>query len=238
MAPVFYGVRWGVQSVQPRADGPRVLMASIPTGDLVAITSGPNDIGVSQIWNGEAGLATPHAAIPTGLLRIDGHAGAAHVSVVLHVAVKIVRNLIVDVDVVHLADGKSDVVEAAAVHGGDVHSGVIGDYKTIGIGGIHPDIVSVSSPTDFLEILSAIERLVERAVGNVNFIVGSRRNRDANVIAGASNQSPLEIDCLPVCAGVVGPPDRALILGLNQCKDTPGVCGSDGDVNLAGRSMR
>src|SRR5216683_1107185 len=199
MAPVFYGVRWGVQSVQPRADGPRVLMASIPTG----------------------------------LLRIDGHAGATHVSVVLHVAVKIVRDLIVDVDVVHLADGKSDVVEAAAVHGGDVHSGVIGDSKTIGIGGIHPDIVSVSSPADFLEILSAIERLMERAVGNVNFIIGSRRNRDANVIAGASNQSPLEIDCLPVCADVVGPPDRALILGLNQCKDTPGVCGSDGDVNLA-----
>src|SRR2546430_13704106 len=36
----------------------RVLMASIPTGDFVAIASGPNDIGVSQIWNGKAGLAT------------------------------------------------------------------------------------------------------------------------------------------------------------------------------------
>src|SRR5204863_6843007 len=184
MAPVFYGVRWGVQSVQPRADGPRVLMASIPTGDFVAIASGPNDIGVSQILNGKAGLATAHAAIPTGLLRIDGHAGAAHVSVVLHVAVKIVRDLIVDVDVVHLADGKSDVVEAAAVHGGDVHSGVIGDYKTIGIVGILPEIVSVSSATDFLDILSAIDRLLERVVGNVIFILRFCRNRVVHVIAG------------------------------------------------------
>src|SRR5437016_13280784 len=114
MAPVFYGVRWGVQSVQPRADGPRVLMASIPTGDLVAIASGPNDIGVSQIWNGEAGLATGHAEIATGLLRIDGHAGAAHVCVVLHVAVKIVSGLVVELSVVHLAVVTSYVVEGSA----------------------------------------------------------------------------------------------------------------------------
>src|SRR6266853_1887432 len=147
-----------------------MFVASIPMGDRVAITSSPNDIGVNQIRNGEAGLATAHAAIPAGLLRIDRDARAAHVPVVLHVAVKIVGDLIVDIDVVHLADGKSDAVEAAAMHGSDVHSRVIGDYKTIGIGGIHPDIVSVSSPVDFLEILSAIKRLVERAVGNVNFI--------------------------------------------------------------------
>src|SRR5713226_8360238 len=95
-------------------------------------------------------------SIPTGLLRINGHARTAHVSVVLHVAVEIVGDLVVYIDVVHLADRQRNTMEPAAVNGGDVHAGVVGDYKAIGIGGIDPDVVSVAAPADFLEILPAI----------------------------------------------------------------------------------
>jgi hypothetical protein len=72
---------------------------------------------------------------------------------------------------------------AATVNGGDVHPGVIGDHKTVGIGGIDPDIVSVSAPADFLEILPSIKRLVKRAVGNVNFVVASLRYCDSDASA-------------------------------------------------------
>src|SRR6266852_6601496 len=215
-----------------------MLMASIPTGDLVAVASSPNDIGIGQIRNGEAGLATAHTAIPSRFLRIHRHAGTAHVSVVLHIAVEIVGDLVVDVDVVHLADWKSHAVEAAAVNGGDDHPGIISDHKTIWIGGVDPDIVSVSAPADFLKILAAIERLMKRAVGNVHLVIASRRNCDSDVITGTSNQGSLEIDRFPVCSRVVGPPNRTLVLGLNQGEYAPGVCWRDGDVNLADRRMR
>src|SRR6266436_7159795 len=103
-------------------------MTSVPTGNLVAVASGPNHIGIGQIGNGEAGFATAHAAIPPSLLRIDGHARTAHISVVLHVAVAIVGDLVVYVDVVHLADRQRNAMEPAAVNGGDVHARVIGDH--------------------------------------------------------------------------------------------------------------
>src|SRR6266436_2593143 len=215
--------------MQPRTDGARMLVAGIPTGDLVAIASSPNDIGIGQIRNGEAGLATAHAMIPSCFLRVHGHAGAAHVSIVLHIAIEVVRNLVVDVYVVHLADWKCHAMESATVNCSNEHSRVIGDYETIRVGWINPDIVSVAAPVDFLKILPSVERLVEGAVGNVNFVVGSGRNRNSNVVASASNQGPLEIDGLP---------DRALILGLNQGENTLGVCRSDSDVDLADRSMR
>src|SRR5882762_6916412 len=214
-----------------------MLVPGIPTGDLVAIASGPNYVGIGQIWNGKAGLASSHAMIPAGFLRVDRHAGTAHVSIVLHVAVEVVRNLVVDINVVHLADWQSNAVKAAAVNGSNYHSRVIGDYKPIGIGWIDPNIVSVSAPVDFLKILSSVQRLMERTVGDVNLVVGSGRDGDANVIAGAPNQSPLEIDGLPARPCVVGPPNRALVLGLNQGEDAPGVGRSDSYVNLADRSM-
>src|SRR5438309_11310721 len=115
-----------------------MLVAGIPTGDLVAIASGPNDIGIDQIRNGEARLSTAHAAIPSCFLRVDGHAGTAHTSVVLHIAVEVVGNLVVDVHVIHLAEWQSNAVEAAAVNGSYIHSRVIGNHKTIGIGRINP----------------------------------------------------------------------------------------------------
>ncbi len=207
MAPVLQNVWRRIESAEPWADGPRMLVASVPTRHGVAVARGPNNVEIGQIRNREAGLATAHAVIPSGFLRVDGHAGTAHVSVILHIAVEVVGNLVVHVDVVHLADRESNSMEASTVHVGDVHSGVIGDHKTIGICGIDPDIVSVSAPADFLKILPPIKRLVERAVGNVNFVVASRRYYDSNVITRAANQSPLEIYRFPVFSRVVGPPD-------------------------------
>src|SRR6266571_3096585 len=105
--------------MQPRADGARVLVTGVPAGDFVPVASRPNDIGIGQIGNGKARLATTHAMIPACFLGVYGHAGAAHVSVVLHIAVEVVRNLVVDVHVIHLTDRQSNAMEAAAVNGSD-----------------------------------------------------------------------------------------------------------------------
>ena len=212
-----------------------MLGASVPAGNFIPVASGPHDVGIGQIRNGEAGFATTHRVIPTGFAGVYGHAGAAHVPIVLHVAVEVVRNLVVNVDVVHLADGQSNAVKTAAVHGRNLHAAVVGDHEAIGIGGIDPDVVSVSAPRDVVKILACIQRLVEGTVRDVDFIVAAGRNGDSNVVARAADQGALVIDRLPVFSGIIGSPERSLIFGLNQGKDTIRIRWSNRDIDLAER---
>src|SRR5580765_7320668 len=118
----------------------------IPASHFVAVARGPDDVWVGYIWNCESGFAASHTMIPTSFVCINGHARTSHVSVVLHVAVEVVRNLVVDSDVIHLADRQFHAMQSAAVHGCDAHTSIVGDDKPIGVCRINPDIVRVSSP--------------------------------------------------------------------------------------------
>src|ERR1035438_9345041 len=214
------------------------LVPSVPAGNGVSIAGSPHHVWIDWIGNGEAGFATAHLAVPSRFLGIHGHTRAAHVPVILHIAVEVVWNLVVHGDVVHLADGQSNTVEPAAVDRSNDHAGVIGNYKAVWIGGIDPDVVCVSAPADFVKILARIERLVEGAVRYINFIVTAGRHSDSNVVARASNQGSLIIDGRPLFTRVIGSPDRTLVFGLNQCKDTIRICWSNGDIDLAQGRVR
>src|SRR5271165_1417498 len=111
MAAVFGVIRRRIERVQPRAHRPRKMIARIPTRDFSAVTSGPNNVRVLRIGKREAGLTTAHAVLPPVLLgsAVTGTGkritGSAHGAVVLHVAVNVVRDLIVGGDVIHLPHG-------------------------------------------------------------------------------------------------------------------------------------
>src|SRR4051812_39801031 len=132
-------------------------MMAIPAGNFVAIAGCPHYLGIGEVGNRATGLAASHRVIPSGLARVDGNAGPAHVSVVLHVAVEVVGNLVVHIDVVHLPDGQSRAMKTAAVNRGDVHAAIVGDDKAIGILRIDPDIVRVSAPGNVFEIFATVE---------------------------------------------------------------------------------
>src|SRR5580704_1949891 len=100
----------------------RRLGSRIPPGHLISIASSPHDVGISRVGNGEARLTAAHVTIPSRLLRIDGHAGPTHVPVILHVAIKVVRRLVVDVHVIHLPDRQSDAVKSTSVYRRNDHS--------------------------------------------------------------------------------------------------------------------
>src|SRR4029077_6015917 len=112
----------------------------------VPVAGRPHDIRVSGIGQGEPGFATSHVTIPAGFLRINGYAGTTHVPVVLHVAVEVVGHLVIDCDVIHLADRQRDAVEPATVHGGDEHAAIVGDDEAVGVGGVDPDVVGIAPP--------------------------------------------------------------------------------------------
>src|ERR1700736_2773603 len=126
----------------------RLLVAGIPSGDGVSITGGPHYIRIGGIGNRESGFAPSHVAVPTCLPGIHGHAGTAHVPVILHVAVEVIGNLVIHGDVVHLADGQGDTVESATVDRVDDHPAVIRNDEAIRIGRIDPDVVGIPSPAD------------------------------------------------------------------------------------------
>ncbi len=111
-------------------------------------------------------------------------------------------------------------MEAAAVNRRDDHPAIIGNHEAVGIGRIDPDVVGIAAPADLAEILARIQRLVEGTVGDIHFVVGAARYREADVIAGASDQRPLRIDGFPMLARVIGSPKRTLILGLHQGVDS------------------
>ena len=96
----------------------------------------------------------------------------------------------------------------------------------------------VAAPRHFPERFATVQRLEEAAVSDVDFVVISGGDGDANVVPGAPDQLPLEIHCLPVFTAVVGPPQRPLLLGLDQCKKTLRICRRNRNVNFSYGSFR
>src|SRR6266702_6387182 len=135
----------------------RLLVSGVPPGHGVSIACGPHDIRIGGIGNRESGFAASHVAVPTCLPGIDGHAGTAHIPVILHVAVEIVGNLVIHGDVVHLPDGQGDAVETAAVDRCDDHPAVVCNDETIRVGGINPDVVRIAAPADFVKTLTRVQ---------------------------------------------------------------------------------
>src|SRR5690242_16581518 len=124
--------------MNPRADGAGALGLCIPASDFVAVATRPHDVWIREIGKRETGFASTHAALPAGVhhtavLERRRDAGAAHIRAVLHVGVDVVRNLIVDGDVIHLTNWKLNALEAAPVNGGDVQAAVVGDDEAVGI---------------------------------------------------------------------------------------------------------
>src|SRR5690348_5330305 len=114
VAAVFDSCRRRVQGVQPGADGARHFVARIPAGDFVAVAGGPYDVGIGEVGEGKTGFAAAHVVVPAGIGTVavthGGRvAGPAHGAIILHVAVNVVGDLVVHGDVIHLADGQSDV---------------------------------------------------------------------------------------------------------------------------------
>src|SRR5262245_26770204 len=78
---------------------------------------------------------------------------------------------------------------------------------------------------------------MEGTVGDQNLVVIPGRNGDANVIACASDQGTLIVDCLPVLSAIVGAPEGTLVLCLDQGEDAAGICSCDCDVDFAKRRV-
>ena len=175
----------------PRRDRPRDLRAVVVARHLVAVAGRPDDVRIGRIGNGEARLAAAEAVIPLVARSVVAGAGAfgrdrrpAHRAVVLHVRVDVVRHLVVDGDVIHLADRQLHALRAAAVLRGQRDAGVVRDREAIGVLRIPPDVVVVAAPVDAAERLAAVDRLEERAVGDR----GSRPRSPARRRGGCSSR--------------------------------------------------
>ena len=122
-----------IESVQPRADRARDLGLIVVARHFVAVAGGPHDVGVGHVGQGEARFAAaqvvlpgahaaesaapppppnpprPPVACPGTLLPASWVVRqSAHGAVVLHVAVDLVRHVVIHGHVIHLADGQGD----------------------------------------------------------------------------------------------------------------------------------
>ena len=162
-------------------------------------------------------------AVVAGAGALRGDDRPAHRAVVLHVAVDVVRHLVVDADVVHLPDRQLHTPVAPAMLRGNGDAGVVGDGEAIGVLRIPPDVVVVAAPVDAAERLAAVDRLKERAVGDQDLVRIGRRDREVNVVAGASDQLARPVHDAPVRAAILAPPhhggrgvDDVLVLGIDR----------------------
>src|SRR5712692_5188684 len=171
-----------------------------------------------------------------GAFRRDDR--AAHRAVVLHVAVDVVRHLVVNGHVVHLPDRQLDALGAPSVLRRQRDASIVRDREAIGVLGIPPDVVIVAAPVDAAEQLASIDRLEERAVGNQDLVLVGRRDREVNVVPGAADQLARPVHDAPGCAAIVGAPDRSLILGLDERVHAIRIGRRDGDVDLPQRRTR
>src|SRR5262249_22042869 len=108
---------------------PRLLEALDDAADAAGPRgAGPDDVVVDWIGNGEAALA-PGDRIPHGPRNDAAHQAAVarpgERRPVLAVAVHVVRNLVVDVRVIHLGDRELDAPPAPTPVDGDIEGAVV-----------------------------------------------------------------------------------------------------------------
>ena len=152
MAAIFGFVGRRVERVQPRAHRAGHFGFRIPARHLIPVAGCPDDVGICWVGDREAGLATSHAVFPAQLSEV----GPAHVPVVLHIGINVVRNLVVHRHVVHLPDGQHHAMESAPVYGGDAQPAIVGNHKTLRVFRVHPNVVVVAAPMHFLKILRPV----------------------------------------------------------------------------------
>src|SRR5229473_4344187 len=125
MTAILQLVRRRIKRVNPGAHRARSLGSGVPASHFVAVATGPDNVRIGWIRKGKSRFATAHSAIPSGInyaaiFERGGYARAAHVWSVLHVAIHVVRDLVIYGDVIHLSDGELHTVESAAVHSSDI----------------------------------------------------------------------------------------------------------------------
>ena len=76
--------------------------------------------------------------------------------------------------------------------------------------------MKANAPPLPLKVFAAILRAVHAAAHDEDVVGVLRIHHHADVVAGAADQRAIPADDLPRRAGVVGPPDRSLIGGLDQ----------------------
>src|SRR5579864_4002245 len=122
---------------------------------------------------------------------------------------------------------------------GDGHSSIVGHRPAVGIFRIDPDLVVVAAaPVGSAEGFAAIGGNMKRTVRYKHFVFIAGGDGDTNVVTGAADQRAVPVHDAPVLAGIVGAPQRALILGLDERVDATGISGSDCDIYLADRRLR
>ena len=108
VAAVLRVIRRRIERMQPRTHRSRQLGPRVPASNFIAITSRPHDVWIGRIRVSETRFAASHAAVPARLRRAsesaetDLHRRPAHGGVVLHVAVEVIRDLVIHRHVIHL----------------------------------------------------------------------------------------------------------------------------------------
>src|SRR6266568_1185964 len=125
MTAILQLVRRRFKLVNPGAHRACPFGSGVPASQFVAVATGPDNVRIRWIWKGKSRFATSHSPIPPGInyaaiFERGGYARAAHIWPVLHVAIHVVRDLVVYSDVIHLSDGELHAVESAAVQGSDI----------------------------------------------------------------------------------------------------------------------
>src|SRR5712692_8147733 len=125
MTAILQLVRRRIKRVNPGTHRARSFGSGVPASHFVAVATGPDNVRIGWIRKGKSRFATAHSAIPSGInyaaiFERGGYARAAHVWSVLHVAIHVVRDLVIYGDVIHLSDGELHTVESAAVHSSDI----------------------------------------------------------------------------------------------------------------------
>src|SRR5205085_569692 len=93
-----------------------------------------------------------------------------HRAVILTISVDPIRRLIVDGDVIHLSDWKRNGLEGFAMVHGKARPKVVRQPEVIRVLRIDPDVVVITAPRHFLEVLAAIGRAEKAAVRDEDLV--------------------------------------------------------------------
>src|SRR5260370_7192439 len=151
MTAILQLVRRRIKRVNPWTHGARSLGSGVPASHFVAVATGPDNVRIRWVRKGKSRFATSHSPIPPGvndaaIFERGGYARAAHVWSVLHVAIHVVKDLVIYGDVIHMSDGELHTVESAPVQRRHIYTAVACDDNPIAFARINPDIQLPPSP--------------------------------------------------------------------------------------------
>ena len=174
------------------------------------------------------GAARNAAAKATSASTSPTNAGAAWTTIrrsVLSVAVNVVRNPIVDSDVIDLRNGQLNSLPGATVRYRKADAGIVGYRHPVRISRIDPDIVIVAAGTaakagTSSRCLPAVERGCECRGEKVSFVFVVRCNSYAKIIMSTTAENAIITDQSPVLSSVIRSPQLAAISFLTVIRHT------------------